>query len=152
MRDLKQKDGSKTQDGRMTKKCRARLAMHSFARHFFVILPGVLSLSAVLLRKVCIFLRGHAVYLNTENSSKHINLPGSWPIWYQNPLVSPVGGELTDFVWLMLVWTHGLLLGSWVPSLCYKFSFKYRLRPPAPFGATKGNRKWTVILWVSFHN
>ena len=33
-------DGWKTQDGRMTKKCRASLGMHSLARHFFVILPS----------------------------------------------------------------------------------------------------------------
>ena len=32
--------GCKTQDGRMTKKCRARPGMHSLAPHFFVILPS----------------------------------------------------------------------------------------------------------------
>ena len=40
IRDLTQKDGWKTQDGRMTKKCRARPGMHSLALHFFVILPS----------------------------------------------------------------------------------------------------------------
>ena len=40
IRDLTQKDGWKTQGGRMTKKCRARPGMHSLARHFFVILPS----------------------------------------------------------------------------------------------------------------
>ena len=51
-RDLTQKDGWKTQDGRMTKNCRARPGMHSLARHFFRG-SAVLSLPAVLLRKVC---------------------------------------------------------------------------------------------------
>jgi len=32
IRDLSQLDGSKTQSDRMTKKCRARLAMHSLVR------------------------------------------------------------------------------------------------------------------------
>ena len=40
-RELTQKDGWKTQDGRMTKKCRVRFLRHS----------AVLSLPAVLLRK-----------------------------------------------------------------------------------------------------
>ena len=39
IRDLTQQDGCKTQDGRMTKKIRARPGMHSLAPHFFVILP-----------------------------------------------------------------------------------------------------------------
>ena len=51
-RDLTQKDGWKMQDGRMTKNCRARPGMHSLARHFFRG-SAVLSLPAVLLRKVC---------------------------------------------------------------------------------------------------
>ena len=38
--ELTQQDGWKTQDGRMTKKCRVRLGMHSLARHFFAILPS----------------------------------------------------------------------------------------------------------------
>ena len=50
-RDLTQKDGWKTQDGRITKKCRARPGMHSLARHFFRDF-AVLSLPAVLSRKV----------------------------------------------------------------------------------------------------
>ena len=51
-RDLTQKHGWKTQDGRMTKNCRARPGMHSLARLFFRG-SAVLSLPAVLLRKVC---------------------------------------------------------------------------------------------------
>ena len=39
-RDLRQQDGWKTQDGRMTKKCRTRPEMHCLVRHFFVILPS----------------------------------------------------------------------------------------------------------------
>ena len=39
-RKLTQQDGWKSQDGRMTKKCRARPGMHSLAPHFFVILPS----------------------------------------------------------------------------------------------------------------
>ena len=39
-RELTQQDGWNTQDGRMTKKCRVRLGMHSLAPHFFVILPS----------------------------------------------------------------------------------------------------------------
>ena len=39
-RELTQQDGWNTQDGRMTKKCRVRLGMHSLARHFFAILPS----------------------------------------------------------------------------------------------------------------
>ena len=35
-----QQEGWKTQDGRMTKKSRARPGMHSLARRFFVILPS----------------------------------------------------------------------------------------------------------------
>ena len=38
--ELTQQDGGKTQDGRMTKKCRVRSGMHSLARHFFAILPS----------------------------------------------------------------------------------------------------------------
>ena len=38
--ELTQQDGWKTQDGRMTKKCRVRSGMHSLARHFFAILPS----------------------------------------------------------------------------------------------------------------
>ena len=38
--ELTQQDGWKTQDGRMTKKCRVRLRMHSLAPHFFAILPS----------------------------------------------------------------------------------------------------------------
>ena len=34
VRDLMHQDGWKTQDGRVTKKCRARPGMHSLARHF----------------------------------------------------------------------------------------------------------------------
>ena len=36
---LAQQDDWKTQDGRMTKKCRARLCIPALAQHFFVILP-----------------------------------------------------------------------------------------------------------------
>ena len=39
-RDLTQQQSWKTQDGRMTKKCRARPEMHSLVQHFFVILPS----------------------------------------------------------------------------------------------------------------
>ena len=39
-RDLTQQQRWKTQDGRMTKKCRARPGMHSLVQHFFVILPS----------------------------------------------------------------------------------------------------------------
>ena len=39
-RAVRQQDGGKTEDGRMTKKCRARPGIHSLARHFFVILPS----------------------------------------------------------------------------------------------------------------
>ena len=34
------KHSERSQDGRMTKKCRVRLEMHSLALHFFVILPS----------------------------------------------------------------------------------------------------------------
>ena len=34
-RDLTQQDGAKTQDGRMTKKCGARLCIPGLARHFY---------------------------------------------------------------------------------------------------------------------
>ena len=44
-RELTQQDGSKTQDGRMTKKCGARLCIPGLARNFF-------RHSAVLLRKL----------------------------------------------------------------------------------------------------
>ena len=40
IRDLTQQDGWKTQDGRMTKNCRARPGMHSLTRHFFFILSS----------------------------------------------------------------------------------------------------------------
>ena len=39
-RERTQQNGWKTQVGRMTKKCRVRLGMHSLAPHFFVILPS----------------------------------------------------------------------------------------------------------------
>ena len=39
-RELTQQGGWKTQDGRMTKKCGARLCIPGLARHFFVILPS----------------------------------------------------------------------------------------------------------------
>ena len=49
--DLTQEDGWKTQNGKVTKKCRARPGMHSLARYFIVMPPsGVFS--AVLLCKV----------------------------------------------------------------------------------------------------
>ena len=51
-RDLTQKDGWKTQDGRMTKNRRARPGIHSLARHFFRG-SAVRSLPVVLLQKVC---------------------------------------------------------------------------------------------------
>ena len=35
IRDLTQRDGWKTQDGRMTKKCCARLCIPGLARHFY---------------------------------------------------------------------------------------------------------------------
>ena len=38
-RDLTQQDGWKTKDGRMMKKCSARLCIPGVGRHFFVILP-----------------------------------------------------------------------------------------------------------------
>ena len=38
-RELTQQDDWNTQDGKMTKKCRVRLGMHSVALYFFVILP-----------------------------------------------------------------------------------------------------------------
>ena len=50
-RELTQQDGSKTQDGRMTKKCGARLCIPGLARNFFRH-SAVLSLTAVLLRKL----------------------------------------------------------------------------------------------------
>ena len=34
-RELTQQDGGKTQDGRMTKKCAARLCISGLARHFY---------------------------------------------------------------------------------------------------------------------
>ena len=37
--ELTQQDGWKTQDGRMAKKCRARLCIPDLTRHVFVILP-----------------------------------------------------------------------------------------------------------------
>ena len=40
IRKLTQQDGWKTQDGRMTKKCRARLCIPNLTRDFFVILPS----------------------------------------------------------------------------------------------------------------
>ena len=39
-RELTPQDGWNTQDGRMKKKCRERLEMHSLALHFFLILPS----------------------------------------------------------------------------------------------------------------
>ena len=39
-RALTQKDGWKTQNGRMSKKCSARLCIPNLTRHFFVILPS----------------------------------------------------------------------------------------------------------------
>ena len=38
--ELTQQDGWKPQDGRMAKKCRARLCIPNLTRHFFVILPS----------------------------------------------------------------------------------------------------------------
>ena len=49
-------NGCKTQDGRMTKKCGARLCIPVLARHFFRH-SAVLSLTAVLLRKVPIVIQ-----------------------------------------------------------------------------------------------
>ena len=39
-RDLTQQDGWKTQEGGMTKKCRARLCIPNLTRHFFIVLPS----------------------------------------------------------------------------------------------------------------
>ena len=52
IRDLTQQDGWKTQDGRMPKKRRARLGMHSLARHFFVILPSCCVRSLFMIKKI----------------------------------------------------------------------------------------------------
>lgn len=47
----------KTQDGRMTKKCRARPRMHNLARHFLVILPSLVFQPSSVLRYFCILQR-----------------------------------------------------------------------------------------------
>ena len=39
-RELTQQDGWKTQDGRMTKKCGARLCIPNLTGHLFVIVPS----------------------------------------------------------------------------------------------------------------
>ena len=69
-RDLTQQDGWKTQDGRMTEKCGARLCIPGLARHF-IRYSAVLSLPAVLLRKVSSF----------RNDDGNDNATNQWFDW-----------------------------------------------------------------------
>ena len=71
--DLTQKDGWKTQDGRMTKKYHARLCTPCLARNCFRH-SAVLSLPAVLLRKVCI---GKRVRPQLQRKKNRIHVPST---------------------------------------------------------------------------
>ena len=73
-RELTQQDGWKTQDGRMTKKCRVRLGMHGLAPQFFVIL-----LSWVFQPSCCV---SSLICWSTRNFNSR---PGPSPLPRANP-------------------------------------------------------------------